>query len=143
MSAYIVTKKTTNQNLIPRPRDVNVYLTGNQSKLGPQLMHHFIAPPPKRNASTREETLARTGRLASTLPLPSTIKSSAKGYSLSLTTCGPLRIRSCWHATSSSLMTLPSKSSTLTHPSCIVGNKNDWVSRMHPFAQSRKNDQVH
>ena len=111
MSAYTVTKKASNQKLIPRARDVNVYLTGNRSKLGPQLMHQFIAPP-KRKTSTKEETLARTGRLASTVPLLSTIKSSAKGYSLSLTTCGPLRIRSRWRATSSSLMTLPSKSST-------------------------------
>ena len=114
MRAYSVTKKATNQNLIPRPRNVHVHLTGNKSKLGPQLMHQFITPPPppKRKTSTKEETLARTGRLASTVPLLSAMRSSAKGYSLSLTTCGPLRMRSRWRATSSSRMALPSKSST-------------------------------
>ena len=113
MRACTVPKEATNQNLIPRPRDVHVHLIGNQSKLGPQLMHQFITPPPpKCKTSTKEETLARTGRLASTVPLLSAIRSSAKGYSLSLTTCGPLKMRSRWRATSSSAMTLPSKTST-------------------------------
>ena len=55
MSAYTVTKKATNQNFIPRPRDVNVYLTGNQSKVGPQLMHQFIAPPQTQNLDQRRD----------------------------------------------------------------------------------------
>ena len=111
MRAYEVAKKATNQNLIPRPCDVNVHLTGDKSKLGPQLMNQFITPP-KRNTSAKADTLARTGRLASTVPLLSAIRSSAKGYSLSLTTSGPFRMRSRWRATSSSRMALPSKSST-------------------------------
>ena len=111
MRAYSVTKRATNQNLIPRPHNVHVHLTGNKSKLGPQLMHQFIIPP-KRKTSTKEETLARTGRLASTVPLLSAMRSSAKGYSLSLTTRGPLKMRSRWRATSWSRMALPSKSST-------------------------------
>ena len=51
MRAYAVARKATNQNLIPRPRDVNVHLTGDKSKLGPQLMYQFITPPP--NAKPR------------------------------------------------------------------------------------------
>ena len=56
MRAYEVAKKATNQNLIPRPCDVNVHLTGDKSKLGPQLMHQFISPPPPPDAKPRPTT---------------------------------------------------------------------------------------
>ena len=55
MRAYEVAKKATNQNLIPRPCDVNVHLTGDKSKLGPQLMHQFIAPPQTLNLDQRRD----------------------------------------------------------------------------------------
>ena len=55
MRAYSVTKKATNQNLIPRPCDVNVHLTGDKSKPGPQLMHQFITPPQTQNFDQRRD----------------------------------------------------------------------------------------
>ena len=53
LRASAVTKQATNQNLIPRPCDVNVHLTGDKSKLGPQLMYQFITPPQTQNLDQR------------------------------------------------------------------------------------------
>ena len=176
MSAYTVTKKATNQNLIPRPRDVNVYLTGNQSKLGPQLMHQFIAPPPP-NAKPRPKKRpwperGDSHRLFHYCPQLNLLKRDTlcplppvDPSEFDLAGVQPLRLswrcpRNLAHASQESpnedadlggnvsspdngAASRACRRSTLTHPSCIVGNKNDWVSRMHPLAQSRKNDQVH
>ena len=155
MRACTVPKEATNQNLIPRQRHVHVHLTGNQSKLGPQLMHQFITPPQTQNLDQRRD-LGQYGETRINCPTTVSNEIFCKRI-FSLTTCGPLKMRSRWRATSSSFLTLPSKSSTRqpgvskrrrwsrgnvsfpdngagsracrgltpTHLSCIVGNKSD------------------
>ena len=68
MRAYAVAKKATNQNLIPRPCDVNVHLTGDKSKLGPQLMYQFITPPPQTQNLDQRRDLRQNGEIRINCP---------------------------------------------------------------------------
>ena len=73
--------------------------------------------PPRRRTSMREETLANIPRLVSTAPVSSTMTTSGKGYSLSLTTKGALIFLSRCCSTSTRLMAFPS----LASPTSDVG----------------------
>ena len=78
MRAYAVARKATNQNLIPRPRDVNVHLTGDKSKLGPQLMYQFITPPQTQNLHQRRD-LGQNGETRINCPTAISNKVFCKG----------------------------------------------------------------
>ena len=68
--------------------------------------------PPNHNTSTSDDTLARSGNVASGAPESATFKSSAKRYSRSRITRRPRRMDCLRRSSSLSLRGFPSKSTT-------------------------------
>ena len=159
MRAYEVAKKATNQNLIPRPCDVNVHLTGDKSAT-PRPKKR---PWPERGDSHQLSQCCQRSDLLqrdTLCPSPPVDPSKCALAGVQLPPLAWRCPRDPAHASRESpdedvdlwrsalflgndAGSRAFRASTPTRPSCRDGNRSDLASLTHQLVQSRRNDQAH